>query len=218
MARFVELSHALVDGMKAYPGLPEPKFGCFVNHEQSRARYEGKAEFYIGTYELPGNVGTYIDSPFHRDPGGADLSQLPLDRVAGLPGICVDGDAGPDRSVSISLAADEVRGRAVLVRTGWDARWGTDRYWELGPFLGARALSLLVEAGAALVGVDFWNIDDTQDLARPAHTRLLRAGVPVVEHLCNLAALPRIGFRFTAAPLRIVRGSSFPVRAYAEIL
>lgn len=65
--------------------------------------------------------------------------------------------------------------------------------------------------------MDFANVDDMGDPARPAHTRLLRAGVLIVEHLTDLAALPEAGFRFFAIPLAIEGVASSPVRAFAEI-
>ena len=78
-------------------------------------------------------------------------------------------------------------------------------------------LDLLIENGATLLGVDFNNVDDMTDPVRPAHTRLLEAGIPIVEHLRGLDALPREGFRFFAVPPRIKGGASFPVRAFAEL-
>lgn len=217
MRRFVELNHVLEDGMTAYPGLPRPKIGAFLDHERSRGHYAGKAEFYLGKVDMVCNVGTYLDSPFHRYPDGADLSRIPLEAVAGIPGIALDAAASADRSISLGCDPSEVRGRAVLIRTGWDRRWGTDAYWQPGPFLSGELIALLSQAKPTLVGVDFWNVDNTEDPSRPAHTRLLAEGILVVEHLCNLSALPRTGFRFYAIPPRVVRGASFPVRAFAEI-
>jgi arylformamidase len=217
MKRFVELSHPLEDGMRAYPGLPSPKIGALFTHEESRSRYEGKAEFYIGKIELTCNVGTYLDSPFHRYSDGADLSQIPLEDVAGLRGIVLEGTVSSTRAVSLVCSEADVKSKAVLVRTGWDTRWGTESYWEPGPFLSDGSIDLLVRAKPKLVGVDFWNVDDPMNPARPAHSRLLAAGILIVEHLCNLANLPRSGFSFSAVPLRIVRGASFPVRAFAEV-
>jgi kynurenine formamidase len=163
------------------------------------------------------NLGTYLDSPFHRYPDGLDLSQIPLERIAGLPGIVLDGVASSDRSVTLKAELSELDGKAVLIRTGWDKRWGTDRYWEPGPFLSEKSIDLLIRSRIELVGVDFWNVDDTMDPARPAHTRLLAADILIVEHLCNLSVLPLTDFKFYAVPLRIVHGASFPVRAFAEI-
>ena len=217
MSPFIELNHVLYDGMPAYPGLPTPRIGAFRDHAASRSSYRDQAEFYLGTIEMPCNVGTYLDSPFHRYPDGEDLSQIPLERLARLPGIVLDAEVAPQRAATVQAAEQDLQGRAVLIRTGWDQRWGTERYWEPGPYLSGASLELMLRARPALVGVDFWNIDDTQDPARPAHTRLLGARILIVEHLANLRSLPRTGFRFSAIPLRISRGASFPVRAFAEI-
>lgn len=217
MGRFVELNHVLEDGMAAYPGLGTATFEPILTHEASAPRYEGKAAFYLGRVETSCNVGTYIDAPFHRFPDRPDLSEVPLDRVAALPGVVMGARPGSDRAVEVDASADRLTGRAVLIRTGWDDRWGSDAYWAPGPYLSGVTLDRLIDAGAVLVGVDFANVDDTSDLSRPAHTRLLEAGILIVEHLCNLAALPAEGFRFFAVPPRIVRGASFPVRAFAEL-
>lgn len=214
--KLLDLSHPIVDGMQAYPGLPAPKIGAHLDHAASRERYQGKAEFYLGKVEMSGNTGTYIDAPFHRYPDGIDLARLPLERIANVPAIVVDAAQERSRALDLALPAD-VRGKAVLVRTGWATRWGTPAYWDAGPFLSARTVERLVAAGVALVGVDFWNVDDTTDPARPAHTKLLGAGIPIVEHLADLSGLPREGFRFTAVPPPIVEGASFPVRAFAAL-
>ena len=217
MGKLVELNHILEDGMRAYPGLPSPRIGAFLDHQASRSHYCGKAEFYLGRVDMVCNLGTYLDSPFHRHRDRADLSQVPLERVAGVPGIALEASASSDRSIVLDCSASELRGRAVLVRTGWDLRWGTDAYWEPGPYLAQSAIDMLIGAGTILVVVDFWNVDNTEDASRPAHTRLLAEDILIVEHLCNLSVLPRTGFRFSAVPLRIARGASFPVRAFAEI-
>lgn len=214
---FIELNHIIEDGMDSYPGLPSPRISALLTHEESRANYNGKAEFYLSAYEMPGNLGTYLDSPFHRYKERSDLSQLPLPAVAGIPGITLDGIVSSDRSVTPEAGTEELRGRAVLIRTNWDERWGTSRYWEPGPFLSDESVNRLVESEPALVGVDFWNVDDTSNGFRPAHTSLLDRGILIVENLRNLGELPRTGFRFFAVPLRIKKGASTPVRAFAEI-
>lgn len=202
--------------MKAYPGLPKPRIKAFLNHEESRSRYKGKAEFYIGKVDMICNVGTYLDSPFHRHPDKADLSQIPLETVAGVPGVVLDAILS-NRSINFDYRESKLRNRAVLVRTEWDKRWGTESYWEPGPYLSSEFTELLVRSKAKLVGVDFWNVDDIEDLSRPVHTKLLASNILIVENLCNLSALPRTGFRFYATPLRVKGGASFPVRAFAEL-
>lgn len=216
-SRFVDLSHPIESGQPGYPGLPAPRIEAYLTRAASRAMYQGKAEFEISRVEMVGNTGTYLDSPYHRFEGRPDIAELPLESVAGLPGHRLDGHLGPDgRGVALDLPSG-LAGAAVLIRTDWDARWGTPAYWEPGPFVGATAVGALIEAKVALVGVDFWNVDDTGDPARPAHTRFLDAGIVIVEHLRGLDLLPATGFRFSAVPAPIRGAASLPVRAFAEL-
>ena len=214
-ARFVDLSHELEDGMAPYPGLPPVRITPHLDHEQSRSNYEGD-EFFLGRVDMPANVGTYLDAPFHRFVDREDLSQLALDRLVGVEGVVVDATDAHSRLLDPELQTG-IEGAAVLVRTGWDARWGTDRYWEPGPYLSEDFAEQAIERGVGLVGVDFWNVDDTTTKRRPIHTRLLRAGILIVEHLRGLDALPSSGFRFFAPVLAVRKGASFSVRAFAEI-
>jgi kynurenine formamidase len=211
----IDVSHVIESGMITYRGLPAPLVCDFLSREQSRAHYAPGTEFHIGKVEMVANTGTYLDSPFHRYAHGMDVSELPLDRVANLDAIVVRVDSAQGRAVSrTSLEGRELRGKAVLVQTGWDAHWRTDRYFEGHPFLTADAAEYLVRSGAALVGIDSLNIDDTADLARPVHSVLLAAGVPIVEHLRGLARLPDDGFRFFAVPVKMKGMGTFPVRAF----
>jgi kynurenine formamidase len=215
VVRFIEVSHRVVPGMKTYPGLPEPAVDVVMDYESSRERYGGKAEFLIASLHLCGNTGTYIDSPYHRYPAGVDLADLPLERLAHLPTVVVDATRtgraiGPDLFRGITLA-----GHAVLVRTDFSRHWGTEAYFTEHPFLTAAAADLLVDAKPAFVGIDSLNVDDTADLSRRAHSGLLGAGIPVCEHMTNLAAVPTTGARLHAVPIAWVGGATFPVRAYA---
>lgn len=210
----IELSHEIEHGMITYKEIPSPVISEYLSREASRSRYAAGTEFQIGTIEMAANTGTYIDSPFHRYAGGTDLSGLPLSSLADLDGVVIrQKDIRAIGRAAFETAA--VTGKAVLVHTGWDVHWRTDRYFEDSPFLTRDAAEYLVDAGAALVGIDSLNIDDTSDGSRPAHTILLGAGIPIVEHMCNLNRLPESGFRFFAVPPRIKGFGSFPVRAFA---
>ena len=214
MVRFIEVSHRITAGMKTYPGLPEPTVDVIIDYASSRERYGGKAEFLIASLHLCGNTGTYVDSPHHRYPTGLDLAEIPLERVAHLPVTVIDAT-----SAGRAIGPDVFRGKtltsnAVLVRTDFARHWGTEAYFSEHPFLTAHAVDILVEARPAFVGIDSLNIDDTGDLSRPAHTKLLGAGIPVCEHMTGLEAVPRIGGRLHAVPIAWVGGATFPVRAY----
>lgn len=202
--------------MVTYPGLPEPRSEVLLDYEASRARYEGGVEFRIASLHLCGNTGTYVDSPRHRYRDGADVASLPLDRIAHVP--CVRIDAGADRRIGESLFRGlDVRGKAVLVQTGFSRHWRTPQYLSDNPHLDEDACRYLVEAGALFVGIDSLNIDDVGDLARPAHSILLGAGVPVCEHMTGLASVPERGGFLHAVPIPWVGGATFPVRAYVVV-
>lgn len=213
----VELSHRIVEGMVTYPGVPGPVLGVHLSRQDSREVYAQGTEFHIGTITLAANTGTYLDTPHHRYADGSDLSQVPVDGLADLPGLVVRCVGLPFVDISAFEGLD-VRGRAVLIQTGWDRHFGTSAYFSGHPFLSPAAAQWLVEQEVALVGIDSLNIDDTPPRGeRPAHTLLLGAGIPIVEHLTDLAALPDDGFRFHAAPPMVVGMGTFPVRAYAVI-
>src|SRR5690349_8021870 len=177
-AMLVDVSHVVEHGMVTYKGLPAPLVCDFLSREQSRSHYAPGTEFHIGKIEMVANTGTYLDSPFHRYANGKDLSQLSLDRLANLEGLVIPADRSRGRAIGrAAFQGHDLRGKAVLVRTGWDAHWRTDSYFEGHPFLTRDAAEYLLTSGAALVGIDSLNIDDTGDLTRPVHSLLLAGEV-----------------------------------------
>lgn len=216
MRTFVDLNHVISDGMVTYPGLPVPTVATHLSRDQAEELHGPGVTFDIGIVTLCTNTGTYLDMPFHRFADGADLSELPLERVVDVPAVCVDRRG----QRAIDLSADDlfgVEGHAVLLRTGHDRHFGSDAYVQDAPFLTAGAAEALLAANVSCVGIDSLNIDDAGDLARPAHTSLLRAGIPIIEHLTNLDQLPPAGFTFTAVPPRILGAGTFTVRAFATL-
>jgi arylformamidase len=207
--------------MITYPGLPGPQITPHLTRQASRRNYAPGVEFAIDRISMIGNTGTYLDSPFHRFPDGADLAVVPLDRLADLPAIVVRTAGSPSPAVDVgALAAHDVAGCAVLLHTRGDVRWGTPEYASDAPYLTEAGARWLVDHAAALVGIDAINIDDIRPSAagaRPAHTLLLAAGIPIVEHLTGLDQLPPHGARFTAAPPRVAGFGTFPVRAFAAV-
>jgi kynurenine formamidase len=213
--KLIDLSHEVEHGMITYKGLPAPVICDFLSREASRKNYTGGTEFQIGKIEMVANTGTYVDSPFHRFEDGIDLAGLPLESLADLDGAVVSSGS-KERAVSArAFQGLDLHGKAVLVYTGWARHWGTDQYFEGHTFLTREAAEFLVEAGAAFVGIDSYNIDDTADGTRPVHTVLLRAEIPICEHMCGLEQLPGAGFRFHAVPVKVKAFGTFPVRAYA---
>jgi kynurenine formamidase len=212
----IDVSHVVEHGMVTYKGLPAPLICDFLSREQSRSHYAAGTEFQIGKIEMVANTGTYLDSPFHRYANGKDLSELPLERLAKLDGVVIHAAPSQSRAIDRALfEGHDLRGKAVLVRTGWDERWRTEQYFEGHPYLTKDAAAFLVQAGAVLVGIDSLNIDDTSDGTRPVHSTLLTAEISIVEHLRGLAQLPDHGFQFFAVPVKVKGMGTFPVRAFA---
>jgi len=215
---FIDLSHTIEHGLVTYKGLPAPIVCDYLSREDSRKIYEEGTQFQIAKIEMVANTGTYLDCPFHRFENGKDLSDLMLDRLADLDGIVIRVDYRKTLAVTVEHFKNrELRNKAVLINTGWDVHWNTDRYYEHHPFLTKEASEYLRDKGATLVGIDSHNIDDTSGKSRPVHTALLGAEILIVEHLCNLSSLPEEGFTFSAVPPKFKGVGTFPVRAFARI-
>lgn len=215
---FIDLSHIIENGLVTYKGLPAPIICDYLSREESKKFYEEGTEFQIGKVEMVSNTGTYLDCPFHRYAHGKDLSEISLESFTDLEAVVVRVPF----TQTLAITADHfkniiIKNKAVLVNTGWDINWNTERYYENHPFLTAEAAEYLKTAGAKLVGIDSHNIDDTRGKTRPVHTTLLGAEILIVEHLCNLSALPDDGFTFSAVPPKFKGVGTFPVRAMAKV-
>jgi arylformamidase len=212
---FVDLSHTIEHGMVTYKGLPAPLISDFLSRDASRAHYTEGTLFHIAKIAMVANTGTYLDAPFHRYAEGKDLADLPLASLANLPVALFHAPANARAIPQDLFLGVDLAEKAVLIHTGWSKHWRTDQYFEDHPFLSRAAAQYLRDAGVALVGIDSYNIDDTGDGTRPAHTILLGAEIPIVEHLCNLDRLTGGDFFFSAVPPKVKAFGTFPVRAYA---
>ena len=212
--KLIDLSHTVEHGLITYKGLPAPVISDHLSREESRTRYAPGTEFHIGKIEMVANTGTYLDSPFHRYARGKDLAGLDLYSIANIDGVVLRCPERTEIDESVFNGID-VRDKAVLVHTGWDKHWRTDEYSNGNhPFLNEGAATYLAKNGAALVGIDSFNIDATRDGNRPAHTVLLGLDIPLVEHLCGLGELPDRSFKFFAVPVKVREFGTFPVRAF----
>ena len=216
--KYIDLSHTIHDGLVTYKGLPPPYICDFLSRTDSAAFYEEGTSFQIGKIEMVANTGTYIDCPFHRFENGADLAEEVLEKFVDLPGVCINVPFRDGLVIEPSCFQHiDLKGKAVLLHTGWSALWNTPGYYEGHPYLTAAAAQYLADQQVALVGIDGYNVDDTNTNRRPVHTILLGAGILIVEHMTNLAALPKEGFLFSAVPPKIKGLGSFPVRAFAKV-
>jgi kynurenine formamidase len=214
----IDLSHTIESGMVTYKGLPAPLICDYLSREASRKLYSANTEFQIGKIEMVGNTGTYLDTPFHRYENGKDLAQVPLSSLADLELIVARVEPQSSRAIErLPFSASDVRGKAVLIHTGWAQHWRTDGYFAGFPYLSGSLAQWLRDAGVVLVGIDSHNIDCTDGGERPVHSILLGADVPIVEHLRGLESVPDRGARFFAVPPKVKGLGTFPVRAFAVV-
>jgi kynurenine formamidase len=214
----IDLSHTIEHGLITYKGLPAPIICDYLSRENSKKFYEEGTEFQIGKIEMVSNTGTYIDCPFHRFEHGKDLSEVALESFANLDALVISIPFSETLEITEEhLKKYQIRDRAVLIHTGWDRYWNTEKYYENHPYLTKEAAEYLRDCGAKLVGIDSHNIDNTSGRSRPVHTTLLGAEILIVEHLCNLYQLPEYGFTFSAIPPKFKGVGTFPVRAFANL-
>jgi arylformamidase len=217
-SRLIDLSHTIENGLITYKGLPAPVICDYLSREDSKKFYAEGTSFQIGKIDMVSNTGTYIDCPFHRYEHGNDLNDTPLEHFAELKGLVIRRPFQENIAIDADLFNDlEIEGKAVLIHTGWDERWNTEKYYSNHPFLTENAALLLRDKKVQLVGIDSHNIDDTRTNTRPVHTVLLGSGILIVEHLCNLSAIPDENFIFSAIPPKFKDVGTFPVRAIARL-
>ncbi len=227
MQHFIDLSHCFEDGMLGFKMKNEDgsftqytaRIRPFLTHEQTNPKFAGQCSFEITEMTFQTSVGTYLDAPYHRYPQGRDISELRIDELI-LPGVVIDvrgrrpwEAAGPD----VDPVGINLEGKAVMFNFGWDQYWGQDAY-QAYPYISQDLITLLIRSKVRLVGVDTVNIDNAQDLMRPAHTFLLEKEIFIVENLTNLQELYSHEFRFFAVPVKGKRVAAMPVRAFAQIL
>lgn len=216
--KYIDLSHTIADGTITYKGLPAPIICDYLSREESKEHYAEGTEFQIGKIEMVSNTGTYLDCPFHRYHDGKDLSEIALEKLVEIPGTLVNIPYTQKLEITVAdLQGVAVKDRAILINTGWSTHWGTDQYFENHPFLTEDAAIWLRDHGAKIVGIDSHNIDNTSHNTRPVHTTLLGAEILIVEHLCNLKAIPDKEFTFSAIPPKFKGVGTFPVRALVTI-
>ena len=210
--RFVDLSHTVEHGMVTYPGLPAPVIGDHLSLQTPRPT------------TTPARRSRSAASRWSRIRGRMSTPRSTATRTAAISPIWTLHRSPTCRQSSAARRTNGGRSARAfgIARGERSRRAGADR---LGPAL-ARTRLLpgapvpdarrgRVAAGPGRrAGRHRFAEHRRQDGARPVHTVLLGAGIPVVEHLRGLDALPDEGFRFYAVPVKLRGVGSFPVRAF----
>ncbi|QLC34192.1 cyclase family protein [Halarchaeum sp. CBA1220] len=211
MTRY-DLTHPLTDGMPVYPGDPAVSVSPAATMAADGYRVTGLA--------LSTHSGTHVDAPSHLLADGRGLDAYDVGTFA-MDAHLVGVEAGPREAITPDALPADDSADVVVLRTGFDAHWGTPRYRD-HPYLAPETADALAERGQH-VALDAASPDpspptgdaDGEPEGYPAHRALFEAGLLVFENLRGLDALPS-RFRLTASPLR-VEGDGAPVRAVAVV-
>ncbi|HKQ50234.1 MAG TPA: cyclase family protein [Phycisphaerae bacterium] len=219
MGSVIDLTHPISHGLVTDPRLPAVNVGEVWSRAASAKNYAPGVSFQIARVEFAQNTGTYVDCPWHRYDDGLGVWNFPLERFVDLPTVVVDVRDHIDAAGRIddrTIASAAKPGRALLLCTGWSKHWGTDEYGSgRHPWISGAAAQAIADKGVTLYGIDTLNADSFADKARPVHSILLRASIPIIENLTNVEDLLGRDVRLFAAPLPIEGLGSCPVRAFA---
>ncbi len=216
-SRVVDLSQEISPETQMFPAYPSPTFTQWTTREVHG--------FLAESLFLVSHTGTHVDAPWHFDPGGKKLDELPLRRFL-LPGHLLDVrgvrskgliSRARIRNARARLAGTIPAGDAILLRTGWERHRGTPAYLFENPGLSKEAADELVRWKIGLLGIDTANVDHPADARYPAHHAMLSAGVLVIENAANLAALGSSRFFLIALPLPLQGTTGSPVRLVALV-
>jgi arylformamidase len=206
--KVIDLTLKVSPRIKVFPGSPQPSFIPWTNF--------GVHGYDMEVVHMSTHTGTHMDAPSHFVPGGPAVDRIAAGRMVS-PAILVKVRKGAGQTVGRPEIEKHGirRGDAVVLATGWEKRYGSKNYMMENPGLSKGAAEYLVERKVNAVAIDGPSIDPGFDEKFTAHRVLLKAGVIIIENLCNLDSIAEERFTLVAAPLKLAGASGSPVRALA---
>lgn len=209
MARIVDLTHRISDGMPVYPDDPAVVFRSF--HTVAATGY-GVSEITMGTH-----TGTHVDAPSHCLAGGRSVERLPIDALVGWAEVLDIPSHGPDMEITAAdldhHAARVAEGSKVLLRTGWSQRFGQPEFYTDYPSISEGAALWLTKRKVSLLGLEQPSVHPENHAE--VHKALLSNNVVLLESLTNLNELHETRVFLVVAPLLLVGLDGSPARVIA---
>jgi kynurenine formamidase len=205
-----DLSHPIETGMQTYPDDPDVALAPHADFDADGYR--------VTALSMGSHTGTHVDAPSHTEREGKTLGDFDPDTFR-FDAQVADVRHGAREPIDVADLPGATDADLLVLHTGWDAHWGTDRYLD-HPFLTEAAASWCVDHDYH-VATDALNVDPTPspnaDEDEPsgfgAHHALLGAGRLIYENLTGLERLPS-RVELHAYPLALDADGS-PVRAVA---
>jgi arylformamidase len=209
--KIIDLTQPMANGMPVMDGITPPEFRDLAN-----VATDGYA---MSQYTFINHTGTHVDAPAHQIDGGANLDEIPLDRLV-TDALTIDltghlpGPVGPADITDSLLQARQ--GDIVLFWSGNAVNWGTDAYWHGWCYPDAAAAQALIDIGISGVGFDGPSADPVASQDYPLHLLWLGAGKIIIENLASMAELPA-RCRVVVAPLKVTGANGGPARVLALV-
>lgn len=208
---WIELSHPLNQNTVKVPFLPSPEL-----------RSIDDASLQATAITIATHVGTHIEAPCHLRDGGKGIDEYPADRWITRGRVC-ELEVDPLERIDLDQLQSQVKpepGDALMIRTGWEDRVGTDEYYEQ-PYLSEEAAKWVVERDVSWIGIDSPSPEMPVQLREepfdyPVHATLLDNDVPIAEHLTNLASVAGSALDVIALPLSYVGTDAAHARIVAR--
>ena len=228
MSQLVDLTMSVTNGMPVLPGHAHTCIYPTSTHAQMAAM-GWESTFAVEGLLMSTHEGTHVDVPFHCDPTGPTVADLPLSAFTG-PAVCLDVSevASSELIEKSALEAaiarqgqDVQAGDHVLLYTGHHERSYGTRSWFRHTGLSEEGSGWLAARGVAGVGIDAPSVDSSREVRRgvyPAHQVLLvEHATPVVENLVDLRQVAGRRFHYIGFPLRLDACGGSPIRAVAKL-
>jgi arylformamidase len=174
----------------------------------------GGASVNLSAITTTPHLGSHADAPFHTEPRGEGMADMPLDRYLGL---CRVVRVPPQPLIETRhvegldlTSPGRLLFKSESVR---DRRSFPERFTAISPEVAA----LLAERGVLLVGMDTPSVDPFDSKTLDAHHTLFRAGIAILEGLV-LDGVPEGIYELIALPLRLAGLDASPVRAVLRSL
>ena len=204
--RVIDLTHLLEEEMPVFPGTEKPKLisACTMDKD-------GFREKLLTMYS---HTGTHMDAPSHMLDEGKNLDDFAVHHFLGEAIVVDCTDCIKDVSLDQLRKYDLSDVDFVLLKTGWDKKWGTEAYFNGFPALTIEAAEYLASLHLKGLGVDCISVDLMDNHDFDVHKILLKEDMVMIENLTNLDMLDDI-FTLHVLPLKIKEADGSPIRAIA---
>lgn len=207
--------------MTIHPDMPRMQF--LPCPEIERLSEQSETSLQVSEVSFATHIGTHVDAACHAVADGKSVEEYGPDRWMGHA-LVHEVDADPNGPIEVAdvegIESTLDEADALIIRTGWEEKAGSDDYYD-HPYFTDGLATWLTEQDLSWVGMDFLTPDKPPELrpegfTYPVHTTLLEDDTLIVENLTNLADFTDSTVEVAALPTKLADCDGAPVRAVAR--